>query len=103
MEKQRRITRHPRVPELDAVPTGAGQPQTQAPTNVQVNWGFNEERMDLQDLSVEAAYELLRGHLNIAPDVIATVNGTEATPGQRLIAGDTLEFVRAAGEKGAAG
>ena len=42
----------------------------------------------------------LAGAYNIAPEATVHVHGVEAGEDTRLRAGDCLEFVRAAGEKG---
>jgi len=50
------------------------------------------------NMTVAEAGELLRSTLNLPPDVVALVDGTEAESGQRLTSGCHLEFVRSAGE-----
>lgn len=81
---------------------GAGQAQAAARVvGVQVIWGPLTERMQLEGLTVAEAERLLRHPFHIAPGVRALVNGLEATPNRELAVGDVLEFVRAAGEKGA--
>jgi hypothetical protein len=69
---------------------------------VQVIWGPFTEPLEVAGLSVAQAFELLRDPFNIAPGAEVNVNGVAAAPEQRLRAGDVLEFVRGAGEKGAA-
>ncbi len=103
MEKSRRYKREKPAPKLDAGPAqpDAGQSQAPAPANVRVIWGLLDERMDVHGMTVAEAHQLLQRHLNIAPGVVANVNGIEAASAQRLDVGDVLEFVREAGEKGA--
>lgn len=67
---------------------------------VQVVWGSLMDDLDVAGMSVDEVVTLLRDPYHLAPGAIATVNGVEADPSTRLNRGDTLEFVRAAGEKG---
>ncbi len=67
---------------------------------VQFVWGSTIHDLDLADMSVGEVHAMLGGAYNLAPDAVATVNGEEANSSTRLSRGDTLEFVRAAGEKG---
>ena len=67
---------------------------------VQVVWGPLVDDLDVAGMSVDEVATLLRDPYHLAPGAIATVNGVEADPSTRLVRGDTLEFVRAAGEKG---
>ena len=80
-------------PEIPEVPA--------PPASVQVIFGPMADRMDVQGMTVGEAYGLLRHTLNL-PDgnVTALVNGEESNGDRRLQAGETLEFVRIAGEKG---
>jgi molybdopterin converting factor small subunit len=67
---------------------------------VQVTWGALIDELELAGMTVGEAQELLQAAYNIAPGVQVNVNGTEAGLDTVLAAGDALEFVRAAGEKG---
>ena len=68
--------------------------------SVQVIWGSSSESFEMADMSVGEVYRDLRGPLNIAPAVVALVNGDPVDAEHRLRAGDELEFARPAGEKG---
>jgi hypothetical protein len=69
---------------------------------VQVIWGPFTEALEVGGMTAAEVFRLLRDPYNIAPGAAIHVNGALADPNQRLRAGDTLEFVRGAGEKGAA-
>jgi len=73
-----------------------------APPTVQVTWGPVIEHMALAGMTVGAARDLLRPTMNIAPNAITLVDGRRVTAQHRLAAGETLEFTREGGEKGAA-
>jgi len=77
-----------------------GTPATPAPTTVEVIWGPMVESMAAAGMTVGDVRALLQRPYNIPVQAAALVNGTPARPEQRLRAGDTLEFARAAGEKG---
>jgi hypothetical protein len=70
---------------------------------VQVLYGSMAESFELGGMTVSQARGLLERPYRIAPDALVTVNGSEPAPDQRLRAGDRVEFVRRAGEKGAPG
>jgi len=72
-----------------------------APPTVQVTWGPVIEHMALAGMTVGAARDLLRRPMNIAPAAATLVDGRRVTAEHRLAAGETLEFVRPGGEKGA--
>jgi hypothetical protein len=72
------------------------------PRLVTVIWGPIAKELDIRGMTVDGAYRALRVPLNIPARVRPLVNGRVAGPGERLSPGDVLEFVRAAGEKGAA-
>jgi hypothetical protein len=99
---ERRAPRPPRRPELPPEPSGAGAPEP-APDDaaVEVIWGALPDRYDLAGVTVVEAFRLLREHLGIPAGVRAVVNGAEAEATRTLRPGDVLEFVRAAGERGA--
>ncbi len=91
----------PPLPELQTEPVGTvGTPA--APTTVQVIWGPMVENMAAGGMTVGDVRALLQRPYNIPLQAAALVNGTPVRPEHRLAPGDTLEFARAAGEKGAA-
>jgi hypothetical protein len=67
---------------------------------VHITWGALVDDLEVADMTVGEVQNLLQDAYNIAPDVQINVNGVEVTANTRLSAGDSLEFVRAAGEKG---
>ena len=71
------------------------------PERVTVTWGFMQEQLDAQAMTVGELHSLLRSDLNIPQGVEARVNSDLVGPDHRLEAGDELEFIRASGEKGA--
>ena len=71
------------------------------PGSVQVIWGSMTENLDLTDMNVGDVFRMLRAPFNIAPAVVALVNGNPVDANHSLNAGDELEFTRPAGEKGA--
>ena len=92
---------HPRV----AHPPGANGPnESDTPeirAGVEIIWGPFADRMNIAGMTVEAVYRLLQEPLNLAPGVTVQLNGRGLTnPGRQLSEGDTLEFIRPAGEKG---
>jgi hypothetical protein len=70
-------------------------------STVEVIWGAWTDDLDVIGLTVAEVYRLLRQPYRIAPGVNANLNGVRVAPDTRLESGDSLEFVRAAGEKGA--
>lgn len=62
--------------------------------------GVNQLDSDLVGKTVGQVRAMLAQVLNIAPDAVANVNGERADSDRTLEAGDELEFVKAAGEKG---
>ncbi len=82
------------LPSADEIDGSEGE-------SVQVIWGPMVDDFDVADLTVRDVYQLLQAPYHIAPGVTANVNGAEVAPDTRLARGDVLEFVRAAGEKGA--
>ena len=97
MERERPVRRNER-PTPEAPPA---TPRGQAGGEVRVHWGAMSESLERGGLSVGDARELLTRPYHIPAEAQVTVNGVEAEAGQRLEAGDVLEFVRLAGEKGA--
>ena len=76
----------------------AGQPKTQ--DQVRVLYGVHSLEADLAGRTVADVRQALRQALNISPQAVAVVDGREAEEGVILLAGQQLEFVRLAGEKG---
>lgn len=71
------------------------------PATVQVIWGPIVKELALVGaLSVGAVYRGVREAFNIPNGVFALVNGKRAEQALKLVAGDVVEFVRRAGEKG---
>jgi hypothetical protein len=56
--------------------------------------------MAVQGMTVQAVYQLLQAPFNIAPQVTALVDGRTVDGNHRLAAGEALEFIRHAAEKG---
>lgn len=99
---ERRVPRAVRRPELPPAPPAAAVPEPASDDpSVEVIWGALPDRYDLAGVTVVEAYRLLREHLGIPGGVRALVNGAEAEATATLRPGDVLEFVRAAGERGA--
>ena len=92
----------PTPPELPPRPaTPPPLPDLPPPPTVQVNWGPVTEHLALGGMTVGVARNLLGRTMNIAPRASTLVNGRDVTAEHRLAAGETLEFVRPPGEKGA--
>ncbi len=97
MEQLRRRNRKEDDPTAIPVPASASA----APAgSVQVIWGSMTENLDLTDMNVGDVFRMLRAPFNIAPAVVALVNGDPVDAEHSLRAGDELEFTRPAGEKG---
>ncbi len=71
------------------------------PTTVQVIWGPMVEQMAVGGMNVGEVRALLQRAYNIPPHAEALIDGRRVTAQHRLAPGQTLEFVRMAGEKGA--
>lgn len=67
---------------------------------VKVVYGVHALEASLAGRSVQGVREALAQPLNISPQAVALVNGQEVEAGHVLGAGELLEFVRYAGEKG---
>ena len=67
---------------------------------VQVIWGADSRSLDLASATVGEAFQMLRAPLRIAAGARPLVNGDAVDADHQLGVGDTLEFARAAGEKG---
>ena len=76
----------------------AGQPKTQ--DQVRVLYGVHSLEANLAGRTVADVRQALRQALNIGPQAVAVVDGREVEEGVILLAGQQLEFVRLAGEKG---
>lgn len=104
MERLRRRVDDTPQEETLARPPIAPPPATApvaASATVQVIWGPIAEHIAVAGMTAAEARALLQGPYNIAPHANMLVNGAPVSRTQRLAAGDTLEFVRLAGEKGA--
>jgi hypothetical protein len=91
------------LPPLHAEAPGTGEdsPQSQAVQAVVVHWGAYVEAMAVGGMTVADVRRLLLRPHNIPPQARTFVNGDEVDGTRRLAPGDTLEFSREAGEKGA--
>ena len=98
MERLNRRTNRPAVsPTTESSgPASAGE----AGGLVQVIWGADSRSLDLASTTVGEAFQLLRAPLRIAAGARPLVNGDAVDADHQLGVGDTLEFARAAGEKG---
>jgi len=76
----------------------AGQTKTQ--DQVRVLYGVHSLEADLAGRTVADVRQALRQALNISPQAVALVDGREVEESVILLAGQELEFVRLAGEKG---
>ena len=68
---------------------------------VEVTWGALIDDLEVTGMTVGEVQTLLQTTYTLAPGVQTNVNGEEADADTLLASGDSLEFVRAAGEKGA--
>ncbi len=76
------------------------QPQAKA-GQVKISYGVHHLEVAIAGKSVGEVRQALKEPLNIDPRALALVNGRDVNPSYILKAGDQLEFVRLAGEKGA--
>ena len=86
------------------LPFGSGPTENEATDEdgtVLVIWGPNMDELDAAGLTVDEVRQQLSTAFHIAPDADVNVNGVTASGDTRLLAGDNLEFVHIAGEKGA--
>jgi hypothetical protein len=100
-EKSVRRTPLPFVP-VEIEPGPGGEDAADAVPTVSIQWGAFTDTLAAQGLTVADVRRLLQRPHGIPPGVVAFVNGFEVGPTHRLGAGDTLEFQRETGEKGAA-
>ena len=101
VEKRRRSNKPQHRQPAGLPPENDAQPNTGGDGTVHLTWGPLTENLDLAGMNVGEVYRLLRQPYRLAPEVRVNVNGSEADADTRLEAGDSLEFVRLAGEKGA--
>jgi hypothetical protein len=97
MEKLRHAPRPEVEIEVQTPPPSGVGPEA---GTVHVSSGLMTESFELVGLTVEQVRSMLGRAYNLDPNAEATVNEMEARPGQRLQAGDRLEFGRLLGEKG---
>ncbi len=81
------------------VRTGSGD-DVDTHGTVQVTWGAVVDEFEGAGMTVGEVLTAVQAAYNVAPGVQINVNGVEADANTLLAAGDHLEFVRAAGEKG---
>lgn len=75
-----------------------GQPK--AESQVRILYGVHSLEASLAGRTVADVRQALRQALNISPQAVAVVDGREVEESLVLSAGQQLEFVRLAGEKG---
>jgi hypothetical protein len=88
-------------PAAREAPGGDGAAAALPEFGVQVISGATVQTLGLAGLRISQAREVLRSLLQIDARMPVLVNGRETPEAERLQAGDTLEFVHLAGEKGA--
>jgi len=101
---RRRMEERPAETQLPPVPAEAPAPgeEAHAPAEtVTVHWGAFADAMAVGGMTVADVRRLLHRPHNIPAQARAFVNGHEVEGTHRLTPGDTLEFAREAGEKGA--
>jgi len=85
-------------------PSDAGLPDEDGPVRqngaVHVIHGIYTHSFPLVGMTVAQARSALSERLNVAPDAMAVVDGNPATEDTVLVHGQTLNFVKHAGEKG---
>lgn len=69
-------------------------------SDVHVRCGVYELSLELAGRSIAELRRDLGQALSIDPQAVALVNGNRATEDRQLTAGDRVEFVRTAGQKG---
>lgn len=79
---------------VDAAPTGG---------SVDVAHGPYRETLPVAEMTVAEIRHRFRDHLDIHPQAVGLVQGNEVSDSTRVRAGQTLMFVRPAGEKGVHG
>jgi hypothetical protein len=108
MNRLLRTPDRPRVTAADDVdgPQHRGSdsaPRERDDAEVQVISGATVQAFPLAGLEVSHARTVVGSILTIDVEAMALVNGGPARATQRLVTGDTLEFVKHVGEKGAHG
>lgn len=101
---RRRVEERPaeqQLPPLHAEEAAAGGESPDPMETVTVHWGAFVDTMAVGGMTVADVRRLLYRPHNIPPHANAFVNGNEVDGTHRLAPGDTLEFSREAGEKGA--
>lgn len=73
---------------------------TNAPGTTKVIYGVNELDLELEGKAVSEIWKNLEQVFNIPRDAVVTVNGTRVNDSHVVLAGDELEFTKAAGVKG---
>lgn len=107
MEEQQRRTRpldrRPGTgPAYPGAPSSDGTDETDEGGAIQLIWGATMGDFEVSGMTVAEVHDLFADVLGIPPGVTVNLNGEEVTGDTRLATGDALEFVRRAGEKGAA-
>ena len=74
--------------------------QSRPQSQVRVLYGVHSLEASLAGRTVADVRQALRQALNISPQAVAVVDGREVEESFILLAGQQLEFVRLAGEKG---
>ncbi len=78
------------------------QPARPRAGQVKISYGVHTLEVAIAGKSVGEVRQALKEALNIDPRALALVNGRDVAASYLLNEGDQLEFVRLAGEKGAA-
>ena len=103
MEKFRTLrTVHPSHEELPGPPAAVDEPveSTQPEPGIDVIYGASAQRLPLTGQTVAQIRPLMEGIYRVDPQSPVLVNGRPARANYVLTAGDVLEFVHHAGEKG---
>jgi hypothetical protein len=77
-------------------------PAGRTATTVRILYGIHALEVDVAGRTVAEIRQALAQPLNISPRAVAVVGGEVVAEGHLLQAGQQLEFVRLAGEKGCA-
>jgi hypothetical protein len=86
---------------LDAASSRPAAQQQGERAEVEVIYGASVQDFAVGGQTLREARDVIAGILQIPPDSPALVNGEPVPHTYRLAAGDTLEFIHHAGEKGA--
>jgi hypothetical protein len=81
-------------------PRGITAPHEEEIGKVRVIYGVHSLEAGVAGRTVGSVREALAQPMNISPRAVALVNGQEVDANRILSAGESLEFVRYAGEKG---